>query len=83
MTNFAWPHHIFLIISGAKLCLISADRNSLRRQVMRLDLEDQWRFRLRDEFQTANSPEDHPMFLLTGTHDEWIRSDTICLKEYL
>ncbi|XP_077867862.1 GREB1-like protein [Saccoglossus kowalevskii] len=58
----------FKFMTGAKLCLISPDRNSLRRQVVRLDLEDQWRFRLRDEFQTANSNEDKPLFLLTGTH---------------
>ncbi|XP_070556492.1 GREB1-like protein [Ptychodera flava] len=60
----------FKFVSGAKLCLISPDRNTLRRQVVRLELEDQWRFRLRDEFQTANSAEDKPLFLLTGTHVE-------------
>ncbi|XP_077991661.1 GREB1-like protein [Glandiceps talaboti] len=60
----------FKFMSGAKLCLISPDRNTLRRQVVRLELEEQWRFRLRDEFQTANSAEDKPLFLLTGTHVE-------------
>ncbi|XP_071964717.1 GREB1-like protein [Antedon mediterranea] len=58
----------FKFINGAKLCLISPDRNTLRRLVVRLDLEDQWQFRLRDEFQTANAREDRPIFLLTGVH---------------
>ncbi|XP_033120964.1 GREB1-like protein [Anneissia japonica] len=58
----------FKFINGAKLCLISLDRNTLRRLVVRLDLEDQWQFRLRDEFQTANAREDRPIFLLTGIH---------------
>ena len=56
--------------AGARLCLISPDRSTLRRQVVRLDLEDRWRFRLRDEFQTANRTEDRPLFLLTGTYGD-------------
>ncbi|XP_072169891.1 GREB1-like protein [Diadema setosum] len=60
----------FKFINGARLCLISLDRNSLRRQVVRLDLEEQWRFRLRDEFQTANVAVDQPLFMLTGRHEE-------------
>nr|XP_054772860.1 GREB1-like protein [Lytechinus pictus] len=55
---------------GARLCLISSDRNSLRRQVVQLDLEEQWRFRLRDEFQTANVAVEQPLFMLTGRHEE-------------
>lgn len=53
---------------GATLCVICQDRNSLRQTVVRLELEDEWQFRLRDEFQTANAKEDRPLFLLTGRH---------------
>ncbi|XP_033645138.1 GREB1-like protein isoform X1 [Asterias rubens] len=60
----------FKFVTGARLCLISPDRSTLRRQVVRLDLEDRWRFRLRDEFQTANRTEDRPLFLLTGTYGD-------------
>ncbi|XP_041483730.1 GREB1-like protein isoform X2 [Lytechinus variegatus] len=60
----------FKFINGARLCLISSDRNSLRRQVVQLDLEEQWRFRLRDEFQTANVAVEQPLFMLTGRHEE-------------
>ncbi|XP_030839076.1 GREB1-like protein [Strongylocentrotus purpuratus] len=60
----------FKFINGARLCLISSDRNSLRRQVVQLDLEEQWRFRLRDEFQTANVAAEQPLFMLTGRHEE-------------
>lgn len=53
---------------GATLCVICQDRNSLRQTVVRLELEDEWQFRLRDEFQTANAKEDRPLFFLTGRH---------------
>lgn len=53
---------------GATLCVISADRSSLRQTVGRLELEEEWRFRLSDEFQTANAKEDRPLFFLTGKH---------------
>ncbi|KAK2533897.1 Greb1 [Columba guinea] len=52
----------------ATLCVICQDRNSLRQTVVRLELEDEWQFRLRDEFQTANAKEDRPLFFLTGRH---------------
>ncbi|KAM5316172.1 protein GREB1 isoform 2-T2 [Glossophaga mutica] len=58
----------FHFLTGATLCVICQDRNSLRQTVVRLELEDQWRFRLRDEFQTANAKEDRPLFFLTGRH---------------
>ncbi|XP_021104058.1 protein GREB1 [Heterocephalus glaber] len=58
----------FHFLTGATLCVICRDRNSLRQTVVRLELEDQWQFRLRDEFQTANAREDRPLFLLTGRH---------------
>ncbi|XP_051780863.1 protein GREB1 [Erpetoichthys calabaricus] len=58
----------FNFLKGATLCVICQDRNSLRQTVVRLELEEEWRFRLRDEFQTANSKEDKPLFFLTGRH---------------
>lgn len=57
-----------LLALGATLCVISADRSSLRETVGRLELEEEWRFRLSDEFQTANAKEDRPLFFLTGKH---------------
>lgn len=56
------------LLVGATLCVISADRSSLRQTVGRLELEEEWRFRLSDEFQTANAKEDRPLFFLTGKH---------------
>eukprot|EP00116_Pleurobrachia_bachei_P011040 sb/3471302/ len=53
-------------ISGAKLCLIARDREELREEIVRLDLEDSWRFRFRDEFKTASK--DSPIYFLTGTY---------------
>ncbi|XP_038859134.1 LOW QUALITY PROTEIN: GREB1-like protein [Salvelinus namaycush] len=58
----------FHFIKGATLCVICRDRNSLRQTIMRLELEDEWQFRLRDEFQTANCSEDRPLYFLTGRH---------------
>lgn len=55
-------------VSGATLCVICPNRSSLRQTVVRLELEDEWRFRLSDEFQTANAKEDQPLFFLTGKH---------------
>lgn len=58
----------FHFLKGATLCVICQDRNSLRQTVVRLELEDEWQFRLRDEFQTANAKEDRPLFFLTARH---------------
>ncbi|NWV14800.1 GREB1 protein, partial [Ptilonorhynchus violaceus] len=58
----------FHFLKGATLCVICQDRNSLRQTVVRLELEDEWQFRLRDEFQTSNAKEDRPLFFLTGRH---------------
>nr|XP_033794926.1 protein GREB1 [Geotrypetes seraphini] len=58
----------FHFLKGATLCVICQDRNALRQTVVRLELEDEWQFRLRDEFQTANSKEDKPLYFLTGRH---------------
>ena len=54
---------------GAKICVISSDRNTIRDQVVKLDLEEHWRFRLRDEFKTASSLGDEALYFLTGTYD--------------
>ncbi|XP_041109472.1 protein GREB1-like isoform X2 [Polyodon spathula] len=56
----------FQFLKGATLCVVCPDRNSLRQTVVRLELEEEWRFWLRDEFQTANPKEDKPLFFLTG-----------------
>nr|XP_014343722.1 PREDICTED: GREB1-like protein [Latimeria chalumnae] len=58
----------FKFLKGATLCVICQDRNSLRQTIVRLELEDEWQFRLRDEFQTANSSDDKPLYFLTGRH---------------
>uniref|UniRef100_A0AAQ4RG45 GREB1 like retinoic acid receptor coactivator n=1 Tax=Gasterosteus aculeatus aculeatus TaxID=481459 RepID=A0AAQ4RG45_GASAC len=58
----------FRFLKGATLCVISQDRSSLRQTIVRLELEDEWQFRLRDEFQTANCVEDRPLYFLTGRH---------------
>uniref|UniRef100_A0A8C5C4G4 GREB1-like protein n=1 Tax=Gadus morhua TaxID=8049 RepID=A0A8C5C4G4_GADMO len=58
----------FSFLKGATLCVISQDRSSLRQTIVRLELEDEWQFRLRDEFQTANCLEDRPLYFLTGRH---------------
>lgn len=59
----------FDFIDDAQLCLVCQDRNTLRQEVVRLDLEEHWRFRLRDELQTANDPDESSLFILTGKHD--------------
>lgn len=56
------------VSAGATLCVICQDRSSLRQTIVRLELEDEWQFRLRDEFQTANCSEDRPLYFLTGRH---------------
>ncbi|XP_069829263.1 protein GREB1 isoform X2 [Dendropsophus ebraccatus] len=58
----------FQFLKDATLCVVCQDRNALRQTVVRLELEDEWQFRLRDEFQTANAKEDKPLFILTGRH---------------
>ncbi|KAF3699465.1 GREB1-like protein [Channa argus] len=58
----------FRFLKGATLCVICQDRSSLRQTIARLELEDQWQFRLRDEFQTSNWIEDRPLYFLTGRH---------------
>lgn len=59
----------FQFLDDAQLCLVCQDRNTLRQEVVRLDLEENWRFRLRDELETANDPDEQSLFILTGTHE--------------
>lgn len=61
----------FKFAPRSRLCLVCQDRNTLRQEVARLDLEEHWRFRLRDELQTANSPDEPALYFLTGKHDDW------------
>ena len=53
-------------ISGACLLLVTSDCKGLVKEVSRLDLEEKWQFKLRDEFQTACHDKHHPLFFLTG-----------------
>ncbi|XP_060537988.1 GREB1-like protein isoform X11 [Pantherophis guttatus] len=68
--SFVGPDFLkrFKFLKGATLCVICQDRSSLRQTIVRLELEDEWQFRLRDEFQTANSSDDKPLYFLTGRH---------------
>ena len=53
-------------VMGACLCLVTRDCKTLVREVARLDLEERWKFRLRDEYQTACADSMRPLFFLTG-----------------
>lgn len=53
-------------VPGASLCLVTRDCKTLVREVARLDLEESWKFRLRDEYQTACSDDMTPLFFLIG-----------------
>ena len=55
-------------ISGACLLLITRDCKGLVKEVSRLDLEEKWHFKLRDEFQTACADQHKPLFFLTGKY---------------
>ena len=55
-------------ISGACLLLITRDCKALVKEVSRLDIEEYWHFKLRDEFQTACSDQYQPLFFLTGKY---------------
>lgn len=61
--------HKLRFVSGAGLCLVTRDCKSLVREVARLDLEDNWKFRLRDEYQTACPDHYKPLFFLTGRYN--------------
>lgn len=53
-------------VPGASLCLVTRDCKTLVREVARLDLEERWKFRLRDEYQTACGDNMTPLFFLIG-----------------
>ena len=53
-------------VTGASLCLVTRDCKSLVKEVARLDLEERWKFRLRDEYQTACADDMTPLFFLIG-----------------
>jgi hypothetical protein len=53
-------------VPGACLLLITRGCKGLVKEVSRLDLEENWEFKLRDEFQTACHDKFHPLFFLTG-----------------
>ena len=55
-------------VSEACLLLVTRDCKGLVREVSRLDLEEIWNFKLRDEFQTSCSDQNHPLFFLTGKY---------------
>ena len=55
-------------VHGACLLLITRDCKALVREVSRLDIEEYWHFKLRDEFQTACGDSDQPLFFLTGKY---------------
>ena len=51
---------------GACLLLVTRDCRGLVKEVSRLDLEENWQFKLRDEFQTMCTENHKPLFFLTG-----------------
>lgn len=55
-------------VKGACLLLITRDCKGLVREVSRLDIEEYWHFKLRDEFQTACGDLNQPLFFLTGKY---------------
>jgi hypothetical protein len=60
----------FQFVKDAQIVLICRERYELRSEVMRLDLEEYWRFRLRDEYQTATPSDDtqKAYYFLTGSY---------------
>ena len=59
----------FQFAQGATICLVTSDRLNLRKEITRLNLEDSWRFKLRDEFYTLCAPEKQPLYFYTGRYD--------------
>ena len=55
-------------VTGACLCLVTERSGSLVGEVERLDLEERWKFRLRDEYKTAcpNNDSFRPLYFLIG-----------------
>ena len=59
----------FNFVSGACVCIVTRNCKKLVQEVGRLDLEGKWKFRLRDEYQTACSDKMKPLFFLIGRFD--------------
>ena len=57
-------------VKKAKLVFVCYERAELRNEAIRLDLEEDWRFRLRDEYQTTTKQTDgaKALHFLTGTY---------------
>lgn len=55
-------------VHGGYLLLVTRDCKGLVKEVSRLDLEEHWQFKLRDEFQTACTDNQQPLFFLTGKY---------------
>ena len=55
-------------VVGGCLLLVTRDCKGLVKEVSRLDLEERWQFKLRDEFQTACKDSEQPLFFLTGKY---------------
>ncbi len=56
-------------VSGACLCLVTRDCKTLVQEVARLDLEEKWKFLLRDQHQTACSDSMKPLFIFIGRYE--------------
>ncbi len=56
-------------IPGACLCLVTRDCETLVQEVARLDLEEKWKFLLRDQHQTACSDNMKPLFIFIGRYE--------------
>jgi len=57
-------------LKKAKLVFVCYERAELRNEAIRLDLEEDWRFRLRDEYQTTTKQTEgaKALHFLTGTY---------------
>ena len=53
-------------VPGCCLCLVTQSSGSLVSEVGRLDLEERWKIRLRDEYKTACSHDNKPLYFLIG-----------------
>ncbi|XP_057314871.1 GREB1-like protein isoform X2 [Hydractinia symbiolongicarpus] len=60
----------FTFVKESQMVFVCRERYELREEAMRLDLEERWRIRLRDEYQTATTSEDSQkaFYFLTGSY---------------
>lgn len=68
LTKQCFSHMRF--IKKARLIFVCGERAELRNEAIRLDLEEDWRFKLRDEYQTSTRQTDgqKALHFLTGTY---------------